>query len=162
MIRVLASLVRLTTRMGCSVGANRHPAFRSRRKQVSPRPGLTVILAAVPLLGFSFAAADEPRPKASIHDANFGNYRVTQDHMIGIDRFITDAGDSAPAAHDDAFAVYQWALKQRYASGKVALYGDSTGGNLALATAVRAKAAGLPPPGVLTLASTKEHGRGFN
>jgi len=26
----------------------------------------------------------------------------------------------APAAHDDAFAVYQWALKQGYASGKVA------------------------------------------
>src|SRR6202035_4025405 len=50
----------------------------------------------------------------------------------------------APAAHDDAFAVYQWALKQGYASCKVALYGDSSGGNLALATAVRAKEGGHP------------------
>ena len=59
----------------------------------------------------------------------------------------------APAAHDDAFAAYQWALKQGYASGKVALSGDSVGGNLALATAVRAKEAGLPRPAALTLAS---------
>ena len=60
----------------------------------------------------------------------------------------------APAAHDDAFAVYQWALKQGgYGSSKVALSGDSVGGNLALATAVRAKEAGLPQPAALTLAS---------
>ncbi len=59
----------------------------------------------------------------------------------------------APAAHDDAFAVYQWALKQGYAPGKVALNGDSSGGNLALATAVRAKDAGLPRPAALTLMS---------
>src|ERR1700676_31089 len=45
----------------------------------------------------------------------------------------------APAAHNDAFSVYQWALKQGYAAGKVALSADSEGGNLALATAVRAK-----------------------
>jgi acetyl esterase/lipase len=49
--------------------------------------------------------------------------------------------------------VYQWALKQGYASGKVALSADSAGGNLALATAVRAKEAGLPQPGALTLVS---------
>src|SRR5258708_24627527 len=59
----------------------------------------------------------------------------------------------APAAHDDAFAVYQWALKQRYAPGKVALDGDSSGGNLALATAVRARDAGLPQPAAVTLMS---------
>jgi monoterpene epsilon-lactone hydrolase len=35
--------------------------------------------------------------------------------------------NQSPAAHDDAFAVYQWALKQGYASGKVALSGDSGG-----------------------------------
>jgi epsilon-lactone hydrolase len=59
----------------------------------------------------------------------------------------------APTAHNDAFSVYQWALKQGYAAGKVALSGDSSGGNLALATAVRAKEAGLPQPGTLTLMS---------
>ncbi len=51
------------------------------------------------------------------------------------------------------FAVYQWALKQGYAPGKVALSGDSSGGNLALATVVRAKESGLALPGALTLMS---------
>jgi acetyl esterase/lipase len=59
----------------------------------------------------------------------------------------------APAAHDDAFAVYEWVLKQGYAAAKVALSGDSAGGNLALATAVRARDAGLPLPGAVTLFS---------
>ena len=57
----------------------------------------------------------------------------------------------APAAHDDAFGVYQWALNQGYAPGKMALSGDSAGGNLALATAVRAKDTGLSQPSALTL-----------
>src|SRR5260370_33124587 len=59
----------------------------------------------------------------------------------------------APAAHDDAFAVYQWALSQGYTPERVALSGDSVGGNLALATAMRVKEAGLPLPSSLTLAS---------
>jgi epsilon-lactone hydrolase len=59
----------------------------------------------------------------------------------------------APAAHDDAFAVYQWALSQGYTPERVALSGDSVGGNLALATVVRAKEAGLALPSSLTLAS---------
>lgn len=59
----------------------------------------------------------------------------------------------APAAHVDAFDVYQWALKQGYAPGKVALNGDSSGGNLALATAVRARDAGLAGPAAVTLMS---------
>lgn len=59
----------------------------------------------------------------------------------------------APAAHDDSFGVYQWALGQGYTPGSVALSGDSAGGNLALATAVRAREAGLPLPGTVTLAS---------
>jgi epsilon-lactone hydrolase len=59
----------------------------------------------------------------------------------------------APAAHDDAFGVYQWALKQGYAAHKIALSGDSAGGNLALATVVRARGAGLPLPKALVLFS---------
>ena len=49
--------------------------------------------------------------------------------------------------------MYQWALKHGYASGKVALHGDSSGGNLALATAVRARDAGLPRPAAVALMS---------
>jgi epsilon-lactone hydrolase len=35
----------------------------------------------------------------------------------------------APTAHDDAFAVYQWGLNHGYAANKIALSGDSAGGN---------------------------------
>jgi epsilon-lactone hydrolase len=59
----------------------------------------------------------------------------------------------APAAHDDALAVYRWALDQGFAPAMIALSGDSAGGNLALATVVRARDAGLPLPGSLVLFS---------
>lgn len=59
----------------------------------------------------------------------------------------------APAAHDDAFAVYQWALAQAYGPSAIAIAGDSAGGNLALATAVRARDASLALPGALVLMS---------
>jgi monoterpene epsilon-lactone hydrolase len=58
----------------------------------------------------------------------------------------------APAAHDDAFGVYQWALKG-YAPSKVALSGDSIGGNLSLDVVLRAREAGLPLPSALALMS---------
>ncbi len=55
-----------------------------------------------------------------------------------------------PAAHDDALAVYEWALKNASSikgdPKKVALAGESAGGNLAVATAIAAKAKGLQAP----------------
>jgi len=59
----------------------------------------------------------------------------------------------APAAHEDAFGVYLWALAQGFDPRKIALAGDSAGGNLALHVAVRAKAQGLPQPAALVLLS---------
>ncbi len=59
----------------------------------------------------------------------------------------------APAAHDDAYAVYEWALLQGYAASRIALAGDSAGGNLALSVAVRARQEGKPAPGALWLMS---------
>lgn len=55
-----------------------------------------------------------------------------------------------PAAWDDALAAYRW-LTQSAASlggdpGRLALAGESAGGNLAVATAVAARDAGLPAP----------------
>ncbi len=55
-----------------------------------------------------------------------------------------------PAQHDDALAAYRWLL-QNAASigtdpGRIALAGESAGGNLAVATAVAARDAGLPLP----------------
>jgi epsilon-lactone hydrolase len=87
-------------------------------------------------------------------------YRVTTTNLAratGIPVFAPDyrlaPENPAPAAHDDAFGVYQAALRQGYAPDKITLAGDSAGGNLALATAVRARDAGLPLPGALVLFS---------
>nr|WP_295883906.1 alpha/beta hydrolase [uncultured Devosia sp.] len=59
----------------------------------------------------------------------------------------------APTAHDDAYAAYRWALDRGYPPASVVLSGDSAGGNLALAAAVRARDAGLPLPACLVLMS---------
>jgi acetyl esterase/lipase len=55
-----------------------------------------------------------------------------------------------PAQHDDALAAYQWAVKNAATmnadAARVALAGESAGGNLAIATAVSARDAGGPQP----------------
>ena len=96
--------------------------------------------------GFFFGSSRTHRVIASNLARAAGCSVLTPDYRLAPE-------NPAPAAHDDAFAVYQWALKRGYAPGKVVLNGDSSGGNLALATAVRAKDAGLPRPAALTLMS---------
>ncbi len=59
----------------------------------------------------------------------------------------------APAAHDDAYATYKWALDNGYAPHAISLCGDSAGGNLALSVAIRAKKEGLPLPSCIMLMS---------
>ena len=55
-----------------------------------------------------------------------------------------------PAQHEDAAAAYRWALQNAASWGadpaKVALAGESAGGNLAVATAIYARDNGLPAP----------------
>ena len=55
-----------------------------------------------------------------------------------------------PAAHDDAFAAYQWAVAHAQSFGgdpqRIAVMGESAGGNLACATAIRARDEGLQAP----------------
>lgn len=87
-------------------------------------------------------------------------HRVTASHLAraaGCAVLVPDyrlaPENPAPAAHDDAFAVYQWALREGYAPDRVALSGNSAGGNLSLDTALRAQAAGLPLPSALALMS---------
>jgi epsilon-lactone hydrolase len=87
-------------------------------------------------------------------------YRVTTTNLArasGVAVFAPDyrlaPENPAPAAHDDAFGVYQWGLKRGYAADRIALSGDSAGGNLALATVIRARDAGLPLPSALVLFS---------
>ncbi len=55
-----------------------------------------------------------------------------------------------PAQHDDAMAAYRWLLTNAKSIGgdpsRIALAGESAGGNLALATAIQARDAGLAMP----------------
>lgn len=55
-----------------------------------------------------------------------------------------------PAQHDDALAAYKWVSENAASLNadprKLALAGESAGGNLAVATAIGAKKAGLPMP----------------
>ncbi len=55
-----------------------------------------------------------------------------------------------PAAHDDAFCAYLWVLENAENIGgdseRIAILGESAGGNLAIATTMRARDEGLPLP----------------
>lgn len=55
-----------------------------------------------------------------------------------------------PAAHEDAFAAYRWALENAASVGgdpeRIAVAGESAGGNLALGTALLARERGLQMP----------------
>lgn len=55
-----------------------------------------------------------------------------------------------PTAHNDAYAAYQWAIKNAASikgdPKKISLVGESAGGNLAIATAMKARDAGIMLP----------------
>ena len=61
--------------------------------------------------------------------------------------------DRYPAAHDDAFAAYQWVTQNAAMIGgdpnRIALAGESAGGNLAVATAIRAREEGVAMPAAI-------------
>ena len=58
-----------------------------------------------------------------------------------------------PTAHNDAYAAYEWAIKNAASlkgdPKKIALVGESAGGNLAIATAIKARDAGLMAPSAI-------------
>jgi len=57
-----------------------------------------------------------------------------------------------PAAIDDGVAVYKWLLEQGHDAEHVVIGGDSAGGGLAVATAVRLRDEGVPlPAGLLAI-----------
>jgi acetyl esterase/lipase len=58
-----------------------------------------------------------------------------------------------PAAHQDVLAAYEWLLETGVPASAIAISGDSAGGNLALALAVRLRDSGGPQPACIVLFS---------
>lgn len=58
-----------------------------------------------------------------------------------------------PAALDDCVESYQWLLEHGYAPERIVIAGDSAGGNLALATAIKARQLGLAQPAGIVMFS---------
>lgn len=56
-----------------------------------------------------------------------------------------------PAAEDDVFAAYRWLLAGGHDPAKLVVAGDSAGGHLAVALALRLRDEGLPAPAALAL-----------
>ncbi len=60
---------------------------------------------------------------------------------------------SYPAQLEDAYSVYHYLLEQGYAPERIALTGESAGGNLALALVLRLKQEKMPLPACIALLS---------
>ena len=58
-----------------------------------------------------------------------------------------------PAGLDDAVMAYQWLLRQGYKASNISIVGDSAGGGLALAAAIKLRDTGIPLPACLCLIS---------
>ncbi|MGB8406780.1 MAG: alpha/beta hydrolase [Mycobacterium sp.] len=94
--------------------------------------------------GYLFCSARTHRGFASHLSEHAGipalviDYRLAPEHPF-------------PAAEDDAMAGYRWLLSQGYDPRKIVLAGDSAGGHLAVAVALRARNEGIPAPAALAL-----------
>jgi acetyl esterase/lipase len=75
--------------------------------------------------------------------------RAAQSVVVSVD-YRQAPEHKFPAAWDDALSAYRWLLDNAGGlagdSGRISLAGESAGGNLALATAIAARDAGLPIP----------------
>jgi len=68
------------------------------------------------------------------------DYRLAPDHPF-------------PAALDDCVAAYLWLLEQGFPAHKIAVAGDSAGGNLTLTTLMKLRDSGVPLPAAATCLS---------
>ena len=68
------------------------------------------------------------------------DYRLAPEHPL-------------PAGLDDCCAAYRWLIDQGFPAARIAIAGDSAGGNLTLAVLMRARDQGLPMPACAVLMS---------
>jgi acetyl esterase/lipase len=109
--------------------------------------------------------SDAPKVLVFFHGGGFCSGSIVSHR-----RLVTEAGRAAgvrtlavgyrlapehpfPAAPDDAFAVYEALLAQGYREDAIVLAGDSAGGGLSVALALRARAGGRRGPACLWLLS---------
>lgn len=66
----------------------------------SMRPLVRVLGLAAAVASWAPAASNETGPASARYSAYYGNYRIAPNHLIGVDRFIDDAGDSVVLISD--------------------------------------------------------------
>jgi acetyl esterase/lipase len=78
--------------------------------------------------------------------------RAAGAHLLQVDYRLAPE-HPFPAGLEDALSAYHWMLSQGIAPGQLAIGGDSAGGGLTVATALRLRDAGDPLPAALFLLS---------
>ena len=122
-------------------------------------------VAGVPVLITSLRASDPGKILFHVHGGGFFNgspysgrfccpriAAQTKQTIVGIDYRLAPEYHY-PAGVEDCLAVYRELLKQGYRPDRMAMVGDSAGGNLILSMLVRAKAEKLPMPAAAALYS---------
>ena len=117
--------------------------------------------------------ADETRALLYIHGGGFvagvpANHRPLTWRLaegVGVPVYAIDyrlaPEHPYPAALDDCVAAYRALLAKGILPGRIAIGGDSAGGNLTLVTALKLKALGLPLPAALVCLSPVTDQDGF-
>lgn len=121
--------------------------------------------AGVPALWCIPAGADPQRVILYLHGGGFAacspaTHRKLAGHLAqaaGVTALVIDyrltPEHPFPAQRDDAITAYQWLTGPSASERNVSLAGDSAGGNLVVATALRIRDLGLKPPAALVLYS---------
>lgn len=90
---------------------------------------------------------------AGTHRGLTGHLAKASDCTVVVPDYRLAPEHPYPAALNDAIAVYQALLDDGHAPGNIALAGDSAGGGLAVAVAMKLRDDGKPLPGSLTVFS---------
>jgi monoterpene epsilon-lactone hydrolase len=133
----------------------------------------TITLGGIKTERLRIAKADETKAILYIHGGGFvagvpGNHRPLTWRLAdktGVPVYVIDyrlaPEHPFPAGLDDCVAAYRGLLGKGIAANSIVVAGDSAGGNLTLATALKLKALGLAQPGGLVCLSPATDMEGF-